>query len=86
MSNAPERIWLGAANEDNEREFWEDPDEGGTEFIRRDAITPAMAAEVLIDEINRPGTNEEKPDWRWLGRLDMPSLRAIATQEEKLND
>ena len=39
-----------------------------------DTITPAMAAERLIDEINRPATNEDRPDWRCLGRLDMPSL------------
>ncbi|MCJ8336632.1 MAG: hypothetical protein MJH10_20770 [Epibacterium sp.] len=77
MSNAPERIYLrnGEVNKGQVSPFDDC-------YIRRDAITPAMAAEVLIDEINRPVTNEEKPDWRWLGRLDMPSLRAIATQED----
>ena len=41
-------------------------------------VTVAQAAQVLLDEIARPATAEEKPDWRWLSRLDCPSLRALS--------
>jgi len=41
-------------------------------------MTVAEAARRLIDEINRPATHEEKPDWRYLSRLDMTSLRALS--------
>lgn len=41
-------------------------------------MTVAEAAKVLIAEINRPATQEDKPDWRYLSRLDMPSLRALS--------
>jgi len=49
--------------------------------IRADLARPMTAAEAarrLIDEINRPATHEEKPDWRYLSRLDMTSLRALS--------
>ncbi len=36
MVDDHERIWLSAANDDNEHEVWFDPDEGGTEYIRAD--------------------------------------------------
>lgn len=51
------------------------------EYIRADLARPmtvAEAAQRLIDEINRPATHEEKPDWRYLSRLDMTSLRALS--------
>tara|TARA_R110000751_G_scaffold65483_2_gene133956 strand:- start:9084 stop:9272 length:189 start_codon:yes stop_codon:yes gene_type:complete len=55
--------------------------ENVTEYIRADIARPmtvAEAAKVLIAEINRPATHEEKPDWRYLSRLDMTSLRALS--------
>ncbi len=36
MVDAPERIWLSAADSDNECEVWTDASEGGTEYIRAD--------------------------------------------------
>jgi len=41
-------------------------------------MTVAEAAKVIITEIYRPATNEERPDWRYLSRLDLPSLRALS--------
>lgn len=32
----PDRLWLSAADTDNEHEVWFDPDEGGTPYIRAD--------------------------------------------------
>jgi len=46
-------------------------------------VTPAEAARVLLAEINRPATAKDKPDWRYLSRLDMPSLRAIASDKRE---
>ncbi|MBM7046086.1 hypothetical protein [Rhizobium lusitanum] len=49
-SVAPERLWLGAANEDGEHYVWFDPDEGGTLYLRanldptKTAIAAAKAA------------------------------------------
>lgn len=36
LTSEPERLWLGAADEDNEREVWFDPDEGGAPYLRAD--------------------------------------------------
>lgn len=44
--------------------------------------SPQQAAKVLLDEIRRPATKEDKPDWRWLSRLDVPSLQALADSKE----
>lgn len=52
--DAPKRIWLGAANDDNEREFWVDHDEGGTEYVRADLV--ALLVEALR-EIAEDGCN-----------------------------
>lgn len=38
--DAPERIWLSAADSDSEREVWTDADEGGTEYVRADLAVP----------------------------------------------
>lgn len=44
--DAPERIWLSAANDDNEREVWTDPCEGGTDYVRAD-----IAARILHEAL-----------------------------------
>ncbi|NTG07185.1 hypothetical protein [Rhizobium rhizogenes] len=49
-TGAPERLWLGAANEDGEHYVWFDPDDGGTLYLRanldptKTAIAAAKAA------------------------------------------
>ncbi|QJD54364.1 hypothetical protein [Aminobacter phage Erebus] len=44
--DAPDRIWLSAADSDNEHNVWFDPDEGGTEYVRADLapVYPAVKA------------------------------------------
>ncbi len=46
-------------------------------------VSAQQAAERLIAEINRPATLEDKPDWRFLSRLDMPALRALAAPDKE---
>ncbi len=36
--NVPERLWLGAANDDGDHETWFAPDEGGTAYVRADVV------------------------------------------------
>lgn len=60
---APERIWIGCADADNERQVWVDPDEGGTEYTRsdlcnRDAIRAEAfeeAAKLIEDHLTSAG-------------------------------
>ena len=96
MSNAPERIWVTEQPKTRRH-----PDGGlhvcsvkekGQEYIRRNAITPAMAAEVLDEWLN-----SENPNARMVaGMFDglrkakgsdfdrmCAALRAIATQGEE---
>lgn len=40
--NSPERLWLGAANEDGEHATWFEPDEGGTAYIRVDVVASTL--------------------------------------------
>lgn len=40
--NTPERLWIGAADDDGEHEVWFDPDEGGTAYIRADVVASAL--------------------------------------------
>lgn len=49
-----------------------------TTALSRQPVTVQQAAERLITEINQPATFEDKPAWRHLSRLDLPSLRALA--------
>ncbi|WP_421416485.1 hypothetical protein [Agrobacterium tumefaciens] len=40
--NVPERLWLGAANDDGEHETWFAPDEGGTAYVRADVVATCL--------------------------------------------
>lgn len=53
-------------------------EDASTWNTRARPMTVAEAAKVIIAEIYRPATNEERPDWRYLSRLDLPSLRALS--------
>ena len=90
MTDAPERIWV---NNDGNTQTWLDVmnNKHRVEYIRRDAITPAMAAEVLDEWLN-----SETPNARMVAAMFdglrkakgsdfdrmCAALRAIATQED----
>jgi len=87
MTYAPEQIWDFWPHDGGNPVVWREPcpfpadDADVFEYIRADLARPMTVAEAarrLIDEINRPATHEEKPDWRYLSRLDMTSLRALS--------
>lgn len=42
--DAPERLWLSAADTDNEHDVWFDADEGGTEYVRADLASAGYPA------------------------------------------
>ena len=103
MSNAPERIYLGVEPTDDSYGFaYNKPMKWGvkstTEYIRRDAITSAMAAQVLLGKIDELEAMEvcdydERGEaiWESVGfnggiRKAVEFFRDIATQKEKLND
>ncbi len=78
MSEAPKRIWVESG--DYETDAYEHPEYGGDEYIRRDAITPEMAAEVLLKSVRakdlaieamRPGTlvGRDICHYRWRSAL-----------------
>jgi hypothetical protein len=89
MSNAPERIWVdpyqaytwSAVNIEDPREI---------EYIRRDAIIPAMAADLVTllmttnawQEDNAEMLDEAEKQGRWFASM-LFVLRAIAAQEEE---
>ena len=87
MTDAPERIWDFWPHDGGSPVVWREPcpftadDADVFEYVRADLASPMTVAEAarrFIDEINRPATHEEKPDWRYLSRLDMTSLRALS--------
>ena len=87
MTDAPEKMWRERIAPSQMYPaggsfYHETPTkQPAVEYIRADLARPMTVAEAalrLIDEINRPATHEEKPDWRYLSRLDMTSLRALS--------
>lgn len=92
---APERLWLSAADADNEHEVWFDPDEGGTPYLRADLALPdieaiieaVMEADRYAPKIVPMGANpplfdgmQADNDGPWISRVDVAKrLRSALT-------
>lgn len=79
------RLWLSAPDEDGEREFWFDPDEGGAEYVLASSVTEAPSEGVLLTQQDVARLLEQ-PGWKIRSELKqrMAALEgALPTSTDK---